>query len=124
MAVSKISKTFIDSITFNDETTTYTSDSFNSTDYEEMAIHLSKTVSGTPTDIKIQVEVSPDASNWYELENDFWGDFRYEDTAGDQNESVYSTCPFQHIRIKATATGTDASNTFTITASMTFTSKS
>ena len=108
--------TLINNITFDNNTTTYTSKEFKSEPYSKFSLLIDLSVSGTPTDIVIEVEVSPGGGKWYKLMNGPFGDLRYEDAGGAKKESIQGEIRAHKIRIKATATDTTAVNKFTLSA--------
>ena len=108
--------TFIDNVTFDNVTTTKTSDEFESAPYSNFLLLVDLAVTETPTNIVIDVEFSHDRVNWFKYMNGPFGDLRWEDSAGDKMESISGAVLAPWIRIKATATGTTAANKFTLTA--------
>jgi len=105
---------FVNDIVFNDTITTYTSEKFLSVPYSKFLLIIDLAVSGAPTDILIEVEFSSGSGKWYKYMNGPFGDLRYEDTAGDKNECIDGDLRAHYMRIKVTATGTSAINTFTL----------
>jgi hypothetical protein len=102
--------------TYNDVTTTDTSNAYECWMYRYCTLMFSLESANTPTDFLIEVEVTADGTNWHKLTNDALGDLRYDDTAvSTQIHEAYTfpICAYK-IRVKVTATGTDASNTFTL----------
>lgn len=102
--------------TYNDTVTTDTSNAYECWMYRECTLMFSLQSSGTPTRFKFEIEVSPDGTNWYKLMNDFLGILEYEDTATStqiHKALSFTICAYK-IRVKVTATGTTASDTFTL----------
>jgi len=108
--------TLINNITFDNNTTSITSDAFYCEPYSKFSLLTNLEVSGTPTDILIEIETSDDQANWYKLMNGPFGDLRYEDAGGAKKESIQGEIRAHKIRIKATATDTTAVNKFTLSA--------
>ena len=104
----------VDNITFNAVTTTYTSSPIPTSFYRYFITYIDLLSVGTPTYILYEVEFSHDNTNWYKYMNDFCGDLRYEDTVCSTRiyESMSMQCAGRYMRIKVTATGTTAANTF------------
>lgn len=106
---------FMKSQVFDNVTTTKTSNSFYTEPYEKMLLFINLVVANTPTDILIQEEVSFDGVNFYTLKRQPITALYYEDAAGNKTDAIYIDLVAPYTRFKATATGTSASNTFTIT---------
>ena len=102
--------------TYNNVTTTAVSSNFTCWQYRECCIGFELDKNSTPTDIVFDVEVSLDGTNYTKLMNNFLGDWRYDDTSVGSGieESVVFPIACQKIRVRATATGTDATKTFTV----------
>lgn len=107
--------TAIDGQVFNNVTTTVTSSTIDLASYREFLLEIDLAVANTPTDILIEVLVSDDNSTYYKYMRGPFGDLRYEDSAGDLTEAIGDKAIARYMQIKATATGTDATNTFTLT---------
>jgi hypothetical protein len=105
----------VDSVTFNNATTSYTSDAFYCAPYEKMAIFIDLAVSGTPTRVQIQIQFSHDGATWFDYIRGPFQALYYEDSAGDQKDCIDADVQGEYVRFVITATGTDASNTFTLT---------
>lgn len=114
--------TFLNAIVFNNATTTFTSEKFLSVPYSKFLLLIDLAVANDPTDILIEVELSDDGAKWYKYMSGPFGDLRYEDAAGDKKEAVDGDVRAHQFRIKATATGTDATKTFTLTVKVEFAS--
>lgn len=104
------------STTYDNTTTTATSGSIECFKYRHAAISYSISAANTPTDIQIFVEVSLDGTNFVVLTNDALGSLIYTDTnvSGGIDEAYQFPIAAQDIRIRIVATGTSASNTFTV----------
>lgn len=111
--------TCLDSVVFNDATTTTTSTAVNCSAFHDFLLSLNVDVTGAPTDILFDVEFSQDNSTFYKYMTGPFGDLRYEDTAGDKLECISGRCLDKYIRLKATATGTAEAATFTVSAYLT-----
>ncbi|RLF35612.1 MAG: hypothetical protein DRM99_04290 [Thermoplasmata archaeon] len=105
--------TLVDNITFNDEITEYISESVDVRDYNRFVLCVDKSATGSPGNLIVQVQVSPDGESWYDLLSGPFADLRWEATAGDQHEAVSEDCAFCYMRVKVSATGTTATDTFT-----------
>ena len=102
--------------------TTYTSSSVVTEFYRNFVLYLDLLSTGQPTDILFDVEFSDDNSNWYKLTDWWYGDLRYitAQTTTRIKESMGYYIQGRYVRLKATVTGGDATNYFTITAKMEF----
>ena len=102
---------------YNNTTTTATSASIACSAYRFATFSYEIVSASTPTDILFEIEMSLDGTNYGVLQNDFLGDLRYDDTAVATQVLHSVTFPIgcANIRVKATATGTTASLTFTVT---------
>jgi len=105
---------FLDDVVFNDSQTSYTSDQFLSAPYSKFLLMVYLRVSGAPTDILIEVEMKGESGVWHKYMSGPFGDLRYEDAAGTKKECIDGEVRSHYFRVKVTATGTDAANTFTL----------
>ncbi len=108
--------TCFDNIVFNDVLTSGSSPGIFCSPFNEFMLLLDIAIANTPTDILFSVEFSEDNVNWFKYMNGPFGDLRYEDAAGNKTEAIAGVCIGKYIRLSAVATGTDGSNTFTVTA--------
>jgi hypothetical protein len=104
------------STTYNNTTTTATSSSIECWKYRHACISFELESNNTPTRILFEVEVSLDGTNYAVLRNGPVGTWQYEDTgtATEIAEALEFPIACQEIRLKVTATGTTASNTFVV----------
>ena len=107
---------------FNASVTTLTSKSFYCEPYKKFSLLIDLGVTGSPTDILIEVKFSDDNAKFYKLMNGPFGDLRYEDSAGDLLEEIQGECRASYCHVKVTATGTDGSNKFTLNTKLVFNS--
>ena len=107
---------------FNASVTSITSKSFFCEPYKKFSLLLDLAITGTPTDILIEVKFSDDNAKFYKLMNGPFGDLRYEDSAGNLLEEIQGECRASYGHVKATATGTSGANKFTLNAKMVFNS--
>jgi len=111
--------TLIDNVTLDDDPTSYTSDAMAVDGYSQGLLFLDIDSTGSPTLVQIEMQFSDDnGTTWYKLANGFMGSLVYEDTetASGLNECVEIPLTGSLMRLVATATGTDGSNSFDITA--------
>ncbi len=105
------------STTYNNTTTTATSGAVTCWQYRYATLSYELDKANTPTDILIQVQMSLDGTNYADFQNDFFADNRYDDTsvgASGFEHAINFPIACQAIKVKVTATGTDATNTFTM----------
>lgn len=114
--------TAINAVEFNDSVGTKTSSKFLCGPYRRFSLLINLAVTLAPTDILIEVYESDDNSNFYKIMNGPFGDIRFEDSAGNKMESIQGTVNAPYMKVVVTATGTDGSNKFTLTAKIAFTS--
>lgn len=113
---------FLDDIVFDDSQTTYTSNQFLAVPYSKFLLMIYLLVSGAPTDILIEIEMKGESGVWHKYMSGPFGDLRYEDTAGTKKECIDGEVRAHYFRVKATATGTSAVNTFTLSVKAEFAS--
>jgi hypothetical protein len=103
--------------TYDNVTTTATSASIDCSGYREAAVSFTLTKANTPTDITFEVECSLDGTNYAKHTNGPLSSWIYDDTAvgatGISRCLVFPIC-YNQVRVFVRATGTTATNTFTI----------
>lgn len=107
--------TLVDDVTFDDDPTTYTSDSVDSEDYRDLSLLIDLAVVDTPTDIVIRLQESDDDTTFYTIMNGPFGDLRYEDGAGAKTEAIHGKVSAPYLRAYVVATGTGTTHKFTLT---------
>lgn len=108
-------QTLVDDITFDDDPTTYTSESVATENYRDLAVLVNLAVVDTPTDIVIRIQESDDDVNFHTIMNGPFGDLRYEDSAGAKKEAIHGKINAPFLRAYVVATGTDGTHKFTLT---------
>jgi len=106
------------STTYDDGTSTTTSTAIECWNYRKASIAFDLAESGTATDILFEIDISHDGTNYHKLMTPgFLQDWRITDGAiaggKDNDEATFDIC-CQKIRLRVTATGTTAANTFTV----------
>lgn len=107
----------VDSETFDDTQSEFTSDALDARAWTRALHYIDVSSSGTPTDVQIILQFSPDdGSTWFDYKKNYWGDFRYEDTATSSGlqECIDSMLAGTKFRYKVVATDTTATDTFTV----------
>lgn len=101
---------------YDDNPTSSTSEAVECWNYRYATVGLCIDSTLAPTDIRIDVEVSPDNTIWYKLMNGPLGLWIYEDTgtATEICRALNFEISSRFIRVKITCTGTDATNFFTV----------
>lgn len=104
--------------TYDDSPTSATSASVDCANAIKFCLMYELTESGTATDITIKPEVSDDDSAFFPMREWKWVKYRFDDATiasyGTLDEGAYGEIIPRYLRFVVTATGTDASNTFTI----------
>ncbi|MEK7180669.1 MAG: hypothetical protein AAB706_04285 [Patescibacteria group bacterium] len=118
----RIQKTviFIDAQTFAASTSYDKLERFQCGKYRFFDLIVDVDVTGTPTLLTVNLEFSDDGITWYKLMNGPFGDLSFGNAAGDLKECIQGKINSPYCRITATVSGTDASNTFKLTAKMNF----
>jgi len=119
ISVDRNTTTMIDAHVFDAADEAKTSNSIDVSDYKSLIVLIDLAVVLAPTDIVIDIEFSDDDSTFYKLMEGPFGDLRYEDSAGALKEALQSECYGKHVRVVATSSGCDGSNTFTLTVKIT-----
>ena len=103
--------------TYDNVTTTATSANIDCSGYKEAAVSFTLTKANAPTDITFEVECSLDGTNYAKHTNGPLSSWVYDDTAvgasGISRCLVFPIC-YAFVRVFVLATGTTATNTFTI----------
>lgn len=104
--------------TYDDSPTTATSATFDADGYRRGIFFAEVTESGAATDIEFTLQMSHDDSNWYDYRHGPWVKYRFDDATIATYSTLTIAEPFEiharYIRMKVTATGSDASNSFTV----------
>lgn len=108
----------INAITLDDDPTSYTSDTYDGSEFQRGALLIRLLLAGSPTDVVFSVEQSTDNTYWFKMMDWYLGDLRYEDTAGGKTECVEIPYFCNFYRVSAVATGTTSENKFIITCRM------
>jgi len=115
----EIITTLFDAQVIDDAPTSANSDAVDTEDYGSFGLFLDVLSSGSPTDIVFKIQFSNDGgTTWFDLQNDFWGDLRYEDTqvASGIKEVMKGPCIGRKMRLRMVGTGTAAADKFTVSA--------
>ena len=113
--MAKASNTATNNVTFDDSTSTDTSSDIDTSAYDYGYLEINLDVANAPTDIVIEVLTGMSATPTFKIMDGPLGDLRYEDSAGNKDETIRIPYLGDYTCVKATATGTDASKTFTLT---------
>jgi hypothetical protein len=115
--------TLIDGIVFDADPTTYNSDNQDVSQWRNFLLFLDVASSGTPTTIRFILQFSDDGGTTYYdylLDHFVWLGYEDQDTASGITHCYDGVCHGRDMRLRAVATGTDGSNTFTVTAKIEF----
>lgn len=115
--------TLLDAVLFNDALTSDQSDGRDVKRFRYFTLYLDIDSASTPTDVRFIVEFSPDGgTTWHEYRQGLFASLYYEDqdTASGLQVCFSGECAGRTFRLRAVATGTDATKTFTVTAKAEF----
>jgi hypothetical protein len=113
-ATDKTGHLAVDAEVFDNTQTTYTSADIDSSGYDYAYLEIDIGVTNTPTNVVIEVLTGMSASPTHKIMDGPLGDLRYEDSAGTKAETIKVPYCGDYTRIKVTATGTDATDKFTV----------
>lgn len=104
------------STTYNNITTTATSGSVDCSMYRRAKFYWNITKANTPTDITVVAQMSYDNSTWFDYRRNWWVKYRFSTAAVGSGLSDVMDLDLlgSYLRFVVTATGTSASNTFTV----------
>lgn len=111
----------INAVTLDDDPTSYTSAGIEVKGDRFFSLAYDIDSTGSPTSVQLQIQLSFDDSTWYDLVDAPFGTLIFDDTqtASGLNEVLNGELgSFNYVRIVATGTGTDASNYFDVTATL------
>ena len=111
---------FLDNILFDATAETFTAKEFECAAYSTGLLKINLDVTGTPTDIYFVIQFSDNLIDWYNYVRGPFGDFRYEDSAGDKKECIDFPILDKYMRIYAVSSGCSGSATFLMNVSVTF----
>ena len=119
--IKKISAwvTLIDGIRLDNDPTFYNSDALDIEGYGMIALLVAIDSTLAPTDVRLLAQFSDDGgTTWWDFEEGFWASLYWEDTATAteiHKAFILPVAGFDHMRIRAVATGTNAANYFDVT---------
>ena len=111
--------TLLSAVVFNAVTTAQNSDSLDCSKFRRFLLTLALLSASTPTDIRFIVQFSNDGgTTWFDYKKNEFVSLFYEDQdlATVQYECYAGEVAGRLMRLRAVATGTTASATFTVTA--------
>ena len=111
----------VDDITFDADPTSYTSAEIDCAGYRKFLLRIILAVANAPTNIKINVQFSHAGTTYENYVRGPFGSLMYEDTAGAKAECIEGEVLAPKMKINVIATGTDATNTFTLTCKLVLT---
>lgn len=113
--------TLIDAVTLDDDPTSYNSAKVDVELWEHFLLYLDVDSTGSPTTVQFIVQFSDDGgTTWYSYLQGLFAALYYEDvdTASGIKECFSGEVQGRDIRLRAVGAGTDANNSFTITAKL------
>lgn len=111
----EVTTTFVDAVEFNAGITTYTSASFDISEFRNMCLYIALVITLTPTRLDLDIEFSDDDVTYYKLMTGPFANIKYSYLAGNRNEAIEGPLRAKYFRVKVTSTGTTAANKFTLT---------
>lgn len=113
-ATAKTGTLAVDAVQLDDSPTTYTSSDISTSAYDYGYIEVDVANTLAPTDVLIEVLTGMSATPTHKVMDGPLGDLRYSDASGTKAECIKVPDCGDYTAIKVTATGTDASNYFTV----------
>lgn len=110
--------TAVNNQTFDNVQTTYTSAQIASGGYRKVLVRIILGVTNAPGTIKINLQFSEGGTTYENYTRGPFGSLMYEDTAGAKSECIEAYIVGSRIKINVVATGTDATNKFTLTCKL------
>jgi len=111
----------IDAVVLDDDPTSYNSDAVAVDPWTDFLLMLSVLSGGTPTTVQFILQFSDDGgTTWYDYKQGLFAALFYEDadTVSVVEECFSGRVHGRDMRLRAVGTGTGASDTFTITATL------
>jgi len=105
----------VDAQVFNNIQATYTSAVIDTSGYRKFLLRNILAVSGSPTDIKINVQFSQGGGTYENYTRGPFGSLMYEDSAGSKSECIEGECLGAKMKINVVATGVDEWHMFLLT---------
>jgi hypothetical protein len=99
------------SVTYDDDPVTATSTGIDCSKYRDISLGLTLAKASSPTSIDFQLEGSLDGTKYHEMQA---AQATQQETAAGEYLYPVVSIACQKVRLKVTANGTDASNTFTV----------
>ena len=114
--------TLLDALAFNAQVTSRNSDAVDCEGYRKFALYLEMLSAGVPTTIQFIPQFIDDEGNWFDHLQGLFASLYYEDTVMTSviREVFHGEVVGDSFRLRAVAVGSDATNTFTITAKVRF----
>ena len=120
-AIKKIAAwtTLIDAVRLDDDPTVYNSAALDVRGYGMVALLVSIDSTLTPTDVRLLPQFSDDdGTTWWDFEEGLWASLYWDDASTATviyKAFVLPVAGFDSLRIRAVATGSDATNYFDVT---------
>ncbi len=110
--------TAVNNQTFDNVQTSFTSAEIASGGYRKVLVRTILGVTNAPGTIKINLQFSEGGATYENYTRGPFGSLMYEDTAGAKSESIEADIIGSRLKINVVATGTDATNKFTLTVKL------
>lgn len=110
--------TAVNNQVFDNVQSTYTSAEIACDEYRKVLVRIILGVTLAPGTIKINLQFSENGGTYENYTRGPFGSLMYEDTAGAKSECIEAPILGSRLKINVVATGTDASNKFTLTCKL------
>lgn len=110
--------TAVNNQVFNNVQTSYTSAEIACAGYRKVLVRVILGVANAPGTIKINLQFSEGGATYENYTRGPFGSWMYEDTAGAKSECIDAPILGSRLKINIVTTGTDATNTFTLTCKL------
>ena len=105
---------FVEERRFDSADEEHTSDKFECAAFRDFLLYMDIDVTGTPTNITISVEFSPEGDRWFTLTDGPFGSLIYVSAQGDKKECIHEKTFAHWMRVKVVSAGCDVNNTFLV----------
>lgn len=110
--------TAVNNQVFDDAQSSYTSAEISCGGYRKVLVRIVLGVTNAPGTIKINLQFSEGGGTYENYTRGPFGSLMYEDTAGAKAECIDAPIMGSRLKINVVATGTDATNKFTLTVKL------
>ena len=105
---------FVRDVLFDSAAEEYTSDWFECAAFKDFLLNMDIDVTGSPTNVQIYVQFSPERARGYNLVEGPYGSLIYVTAQGDRQECLPGKIRSHWMRVKVVSSGCSAGNTFKV----------